>query len=414
MGRAPAEPGGGAAQRRLQPAAGDRGGLAAHARALPRAHAVRRGRAPAARAAAGGGRATCCCCCSARAGRSAAGSSASFGIELVFTRAGAALATAVMSFPLMVRAIRISLEHVDRGLEDAARTLGAGPLDRFLTDHSAAHVARRPGGRSDRVLGGTRRVRRGDHVRLEHPRRDAHPAARALHRAADARRRRASPRASPRCRSLWACAGCSRPKAWRARRAAGWAASCSSVRVELRRGDFALDVAFEAPTPGSDRALRPLRLRQDDRRARDRRPAHARDAGRIALDGEVFFGEGVERAARAPPHRLRVPGRAPVSAPERAGQPALRSCAARRARRGASRLDEVVDLLGLRALLARRPRQLSGRRTTPRRDRTRAARRSRGCCCSTSRSRRRTSRAAASCCRTSSACAASCACRSCT
>jgi molybdate transport system permease protein len=56
-----------------------------------------------------------------------------FGVELVFTRAGAALATAVMSFPLMVRAIRISLEHVDRGLEDAARTLGAGPLDRFAT-----------------------------------------------------------------------------------------------------------------------------------------------------------------------------------------------------------------------------------------------------------------------------------------
>ena len=36
-----------------------------------------------------------------------------------------------MSFPLMVRAIRISLESVDRGLEDAARTLGAGALDRF-------------------------------------------------------------------------------------------------------------------------------------------------------------------------------------------------------------------------------------------------------------------------------------------
>jgi molybdate transport system permease protein len=56
-----------------------------------------------------------------------------FGIELVFTRAGAALATAVMTFPLLVRAIRISLEHVDRGLEDAARTLGAGPLDRFVS-----------------------------------------------------------------------------------------------------------------------------------------------------------------------------------------------------------------------------------------------------------------------------------------
>lgn len=55
------------------------------------------------------------------------------GIELVFTRNGAALATAVMSFPLMVRAMRISLENVDRGLEDAARTLGAGAIDRFVT-----------------------------------------------------------------------------------------------------------------------------------------------------------------------------------------------------------------------------------------------------------------------------------------
>ena len=56
-----------------------------------------------------------------------------FGIQLIFTRNGAALATAVMSFPVLVRAIRISLEGVDRGLEDAARTLGAGPLDRFAT-----------------------------------------------------------------------------------------------------------------------------------------------------------------------------------------------------------------------------------------------------------------------------------------
>ncbi|MET0534018.1 MAG: molybdate ABC transporter permease subunit [Steroidobacter sp.] len=56
-----------------------------------------------------------------------------FGIRLVFTSAGAALATAVMSFPLMVRAMRISLEGVDAGLEDAARTLGAGAWDRFFT-----------------------------------------------------------------------------------------------------------------------------------------------------------------------------------------------------------------------------------------------------------------------------------------
>ena len=56
-----------------------------------------------------------------------------FGIELIFTRNGAALATAVMSFPLMVRAMRISLENVDGGLEDAARTLGARAADRFAT-----------------------------------------------------------------------------------------------------------------------------------------------------------------------------------------------------------------------------------------------------------------------------------------
>ncbi len=56
-----------------------------------------------------------------------------FGIRLVFTTAGATLATAVMSFPLIVRAIRLGLEGVDTGLEAAARTLGAGPLDRFVT-----------------------------------------------------------------------------------------------------------------------------------------------------------------------------------------------------------------------------------------------------------------------------------------
>jgi len=56
-----------------------------------------------------------------------------FGVRLVFTTAGAALATAVMAFPLMVRAIRLSLQGVDPGLEAAARTLGAGPIDRFVT-----------------------------------------------------------------------------------------------------------------------------------------------------------------------------------------------------------------------------------------------------------------------------------------
>jgi len=56
-----------------------------------------------------------------------------FGVELIFSTAGAALATAVMSFPLMVRSIRLALENIDRGLEDAAWTLGAKHLDRFFT-----------------------------------------------------------------------------------------------------------------------------------------------------------------------------------------------------------------------------------------------------------------------------------------
>lgn len=56
-----------------------------------------------------------------------------FGIRLVFTTAGASLATGVMTFPVMVRAIRLSLESADPGLEQAARTLGAGRLDRLFS-----------------------------------------------------------------------------------------------------------------------------------------------------------------------------------------------------------------------------------------------------------------------------------------
>jgi molybdate transport system permease protein len=58
---------------------------------------------------------------------------ATFGIRLVFTAEGAALATAVMVFPLMVRAVRLSVEALDPGLDEAARTLGAGAVDRFFT-----------------------------------------------------------------------------------------------------------------------------------------------------------------------------------------------------------------------------------------------------------------------------------------
>jgi molybdate transport system permease protein len=54
-----------------------------------------------------------------------------FGIVFAFRWTGAALASAVMGFPLLVRAIRLSLEAVDRRLEEAAGTLGAGKLPVF-------------------------------------------------------------------------------------------------------------------------------------------------------------------------------------------------------------------------------------------------------------------------------------------
>jgi molybdate transport system permease protein len=55
-----------------------------------------------------------------------------FGIVLSFRWTGAALACAIMGFPLLVRAIRLSIEAVDRKLEDAAGTLGAHPVWVFL------------------------------------------------------------------------------------------------------------------------------------------------------------------------------------------------------------------------------------------------------------------------------------------
>jgi molybdate transport system permease protein len=55
------------------------------------------------------------------------------GIVLAFRWTGAALACAIMGFPLMVRAIQLSIEAVDRRIEQAAATLGANPLFVFFT-----------------------------------------------------------------------------------------------------------------------------------------------------------------------------------------------------------------------------------------------------------------------------------------
>ncbi len=56
-----------------------------------------------------------------------------FGSGIAFSWKGAVLASVVMSFPLLVRSVRLSIEAVDRGLEEASKTLGAGRIRVFFT-----------------------------------------------------------------------------------------------------------------------------------------------------------------------------------------------------------------------------------------------------------------------------------------
>src|SRR5439155_9767316 len=57
----------------------------------------------------------------------------SFGVQVALTRTAAVLAVAVMGFPLLVRAVRLAFQAIDPRLFQAARSLGAGPFDAFLT-----------------------------------------------------------------------------------------------------------------------------------------------------------------------------------------------------------------------------------------------------------------------------------------
>ena len=75
----------------------------------------------------------CCCLLFGRQGPIGRFLDEQLGIVLAFRWTGAALACAIMGFPLLVRAIQLSLEAVDRRLEQAASTLGANPLYVFST-----------------------------------------------------------------------------------------------------------------------------------------------------------------------------------------------------------------------------------------------------------------------------------------
>ena len=116
---------------------------AAGARRFPGKTAVRRARPPAAGAAAGRRSASRCCCCSASAARSAAWLDDWFGIVFAFRWTGAALASAIMGFPLMVRAIRLSMAgDRPRGSKSPRARWAPAAWHVFATHHAAAGAAR--------------------------------------------------------------------------------------------------------------------------------------------------------------------------------------------------------------------------------------------------------------------------------
>ena len=132
-----------------------------------------------------------CSCCSASAGPIGSVLDEWFGIVFAFRWTGAALASALMGFPLMVRAIRLSIEAIDQRLEVGGAHAGRLAALGVRVDHAAARAARHHHRHAAVVRARPGRIRRDDHVRVEHSRRDADAAAGDLHVHAGARRRRA-------------------------------------------------------------------------------------------------------------------------------------------------------------------------------------------------------------------------------
>jgi molybdate transport system permease protein len=91
-----------------------------------------------------------------------------FGLVFAFRWTGAALAAAVMAFPLMVRAIRLAIEAVDPKLEQAAATLGASRILGVCNSHAAADPAGSDCGGDPGVRQGDGRIRRDNHICLKH------------------------------------------------------------------------------------------------------------------------------------------------------------------------------------------------------------------------------------------------------
>ena len=112
-----------------------------------------------------------------------------FGIVFAFRWTGAALAAAIMGFPLIVRAIRLSIAAIDRRLETVARTLGGSRAWVFVSITLPLAMPGIVTGALLVVRAQPRRIRCDDHLRVQHSRRDRNAAAGDLHVRANARRR---------------------------------------------------------------------------------------------------------------------------------------------------------------------------------------------------------------------------------
>ena len=266
----------------------------------------------------------------------------------MFTTAGASLACAVMTFPVMVRAVRLSLEAVDPGLEQAARTLGAGRLDRlFNVTLPLASPGILVGGI---VAYATCLGEFGAVITFAAniPGPDADLAAGDLCRAAGAGRRGKGGRTV----AGVADAGADRAAAVGVgRQAAERGARPMSLSVRLRHR-FPVDAdghGVRGADARRDGAVRPVRLRQIHvicAAAGLLRP----DECRIAVDGQVLA--DTASGIWLPPERRRI-GLVFQDArlfPHMSVATNLRF-GMRRAPPGTVRFDEVVELLGIGALL---------------------------------------------------------------
>jgi len=175
------------------------------------------------------------------------------------------------------------------------------------------------------------------------------------------------------------------------------------LRVELkkRRGDFALDAAFSAPTPGVTALFGRSGCGKSTLISLIAGLV-APDAGRVILGDDVLFDSERHLSVDARHRRIGVVFQDARLFPHLSVRGNL-DYGARRVARDTPRpmaFDDIVSLLGLGGMLSRRPHELSGGEKQ-RVAFGRALLCSPGCCCSTNRSRRSTWRVAKKCCRIS-------------